>query len=941
MSNTDYWYHYQTSNNKSSWKSSPIPPAEAYHVSVLSTSTPIIEGEKFDKVKYKGDFTIDIDNPNIHDAILSAQRLVEFYLSDCEIPEKYIQLYASGGKGFHITLPSEVFSLNKEGSNDLPDRYKLFAKLIQNQSRAEGIDFSLYSKGKGHLLRTPNKQRPDGNYKVPLTVDELSDLTVESYKILVSKPRELHFSQDRPPLVYMKIAGLFAKTKIEKQQQTKGVPEVDPIEILSMFNDNHLPECIIRLINWSHEKPETDTNFNGYAMQLQSFLNCVLLEEHTVDTLITIFANCGHSTSYSTPELRKRHIQYEVAPFSQELKFSCAAMNSVVSMDTACQTCPAHIRKKEILKNNLAMEATTEGYFYVDKQKHRWKFTDFIVIPTRVFVHETTTQYRQDMWTGADFSVYKNGKEVGIIKEVRYDLFTTAAGFMRTFFACRDVWISPDLNDRLTKLILELVMVYMKDNRDKLQVVYPFNSAGVHNLGEREGMAYVEANWAMLSVGASITSHLIQPVGNIAKLENRPSVDNNKSYTEETLHHLLNTSSPYITGLVIGWICSCHLKTHLMGTLRAFPLLYLHGKLGSGKSKMAEVFTRLACAEYKNGAMTASSSSHHPIRRMVCETTTIPRILDECGANKVGSMWKWKQIKELLKACWQNSNINIGGIDKGKQSLLSSDNTVVNQYSASSPVIYTSTETLADDPELIERSVEVKLPRLLRQQHPEYETNFEFIAQDNERLDNLLCFAKQLVSIALSRTEDEVFTNYKLNLQHTPKGLDSRPKIGYAICLLGLDHLILTLVSRGYSEQIINEVKDLKEQTINYLQTNSSVIARSKKVTELDSVLNTVVQALSSSTDKHRWYTLKGDKLLIDMVQMYNFYRAFCSSNNYRIEYGRPATLISDIEEDYELVDPQCPFIEGDFTNLGRLSVWHRLSLQVLEDRKINIGVFR
>ena len=940
MSNTDYWYHYQTNNNKSSWKSATIPPDTAYHVSVLSTSTPIVEGEKFDKVKYRGDFTIDIDNPDLAQAITSAQRLVEFYLSDCEIPEKYIHLYASGGKGFHVTLPSEVFSLNRDGSNDLPDRYKLFAKLIQNQSRTEGIDFSLYSKGKGHLLRTPNKQRPDGNYKVPLTVEELSDLSPESYKALVSKPRELHFSQDRPSSVFMKIAGLFAKTKIEKQTQSKGVPEVDPAEILNMFNDSHLPECITRLINWSHEKPETDTNFNGYAMQLQSFLNSVLLEEQTVDTLTSIFANCGHSTSYPTPELRKRHIQYEVAPFSSVLKFSCAAMNSVVSMDTACQTCPANLRKQEILKNSLAMEATEEGYFYIDKQKHRWKFTDFIVIPTRVFVHESTTQYRQDMWTGADFSVYKGSKEVGIIKEVRYDLFTTAAGFMRTFFACRDVWISPDLNDKLAKLILETVMVYMRENKDKIQMVYPFNSAGIHNLGENQGMAYVEASWAMLSVGASITSHLIQPVGNMAKLENRPSVDSNKAYTEETLRHLLNTSSPHITGLVLGWVCSCHLKTHLTGTLRAFPLLYLYGKLESGKTKMATLFTTLACADYRNGVLDVPASSYHPIRRAVCETMTVPRILDECGSNKM-NLRKWKQIKELLKACWQGSNIPIGGVDKNKQSLLSSDSTVVNQYPASSPVVYLATETLADDPELVGRSVEVRLPRTLRQQHPEYIESFELIDTDNERWDNLFCFAKQLVSVALSRTEDEVYTAYKDNLQHTPKGLDSRPKIGYAVCLLGLDHLILTLVSRGYSEQIINEVKDIKEQTISHLQNNAVTIARSKKVTELDSVLNTVVQALSSATEKQKWYAIKGDKLLINVVQMYNFYRSFCFTNNYRIEYGRPATLINDIEEDYELIDQDCPSIRGDFTNLGREAMWHRLSLQVLEDRKIDTGVFR
>jgi hypothetical protein len=256
-------------------------------------------------------------------------------------------------------------------------------------------------------------------------------------------------------------------------------------------------------------------------------------------------------------------------------------------------------------------------------------------------------------------------------------------------------------------------------------------------------------------------------------------------------------------------------------------------------------------------------------------------------------------------------------------------------------MIYCSTETLADDPELIERSVEVRLPRTLRAQFPEYGTNFEAILYDNARLDNLSLLAKQLVSVALTKTEQEAFSLYTSNLPNTPIRLDSRPKIGYAVCLAGLDHLINTLTERGYSLTIVSEVQSIKDKTVAYLLENSHIIVRDKKLSEIDSVINTLVQALSSSNDKQKWFVVTGDKLLVDIVQMYNYYRGFCMANQYRIEYGRPSTLISDIEEDYELVDQECPTIKGDFTNQGRITVWHRLSLKTLEDRRINIGVFR
>jgi hypothetical protein len=41
-----------------------------------------------------------------------------------------------------------------------------------------GIDLNLYNGKTGHLLRVENKPRPDGKFKVPLTLDEAKEITV-------------------------------------------------------------------------------------------------------------------------------------------------------------------------------------------------------------------------------------------------------------------------------------------------------------------------------------------------------------------------------------------------------------------------------------------------------------------------------------------------------------------------------------------------------------------------------------------------------------------------------------------------------------------------------------------------------------------------------------------------------------------------------------------
>lgn len=112
------------------------------------------------------------------------------------LPELYdidpyeIEFYLSGGKGFHAILPAKLFN-TEDGDPRLPLIYKKIATQWIEQFNLSTLDMALYNMGHGRMLRIANVKRRNGNYKVPLTLDEVQGCPTQELIAMGKSPRTI------------------------------------------------------------------------------------------------------------------------------------------------------------------------------------------------------------------------------------------------------------------------------------------------------------------------------------------------------------------------------------------------------------------------------------------------------------------------------------------------------------------------------------------------------------------------------------------------------------------------------------------------------------------------------------------------------------------------------------------------------------------------------
>lgn len=179
--------------------------------------------DKPEPMRY-GDLWLDIDckeAPFL--AIVGARDFVKGLLNQYDgFDPALLEYYMSGSKGVHIRIPAEVFG----GENGHPCLPKLHLKMLERifqhspigrnlgllalgkpvpddfrrKTVGDLVDTSLYCMGKGKLLRAPNIRRPDGCYKVQVSVEEFFEWEINSLLELTQSARTCVI-QTPPPTV--------------------------------------------------------------------------------------------------------------------------------------------------------------------------------------------------------------------------------------------------------------------------------------------------------------------------------------------------------------------------------------------------------------------------------------------------------------------------------------------------------------------------------------------------------------------------------------------------------------------------------------------------------------------------------------------------------------------------------------------------------------------
>jgi hypothetical protein len=139
------------------------------------------------------DLDYDIENERDFNKIVKDTLITASYLEQCfGIPEKMVQIYFSGSKGFHILVEPEVFGI--EPRQNLNEQYKTIASELNKQTIYKTIDVRIYDRRR--LFRFPNSiNAKTGLHKVPIRQKDLRGITLKKIQEYASEPREIEWME--------------------------------------------------------------------------------------------------------------------------------------------------------------------------------------------------------------------------------------------------------------------------------------------------------------------------------------------------------------------------------------------------------------------------------------------------------------------------------------------------------------------------------------------------------------------------------------------------------------------------------------------------------------------------------------------------------------------------------------------------------------------------
>ena len=151
-----------------------------------------------EKANYIAPLYIDLDADHLEkdyeklrrDVLLIVRKLKTMF----SLNDNNIQIYFSGSKGFHITVPYNIFGF--EYGKEINSHYKLLATELKSYTITKSVDTRIYDNKR--LFREPNSiNSKTGFYKVQI---ELTDLRTMNYDDLIeyaSTPKPLLLVDDK------------------------------------------------------------------------------------------------------------------------------------------------------------------------------------------------------------------------------------------------------------------------------------------------------------------------------------------------------------------------------------------------------------------------------------------------------------------------------------------------------------------------------------------------------------------------------------------------------------------------------------------------------------------------------------------------------------------------------------------------------------------------
>lgn len=264
-----------------------------------------------------GDLYFDFDSKDNfelarEDAIKVLAYLRIVFKIEYDIPN----IYFSGNKGVHITIPYKVLDIKPNKIINVI--FKNIADNAYNYTKNKTLDKQIYDKKR--LFRLPNtKHEISKLYKVQLTYDELKNLTYDDILVIAKNPRKI-----KPKIT---VNNTFA-SNMYKEYETKTLDFINnKRDIESNGTLDYTPPCIESLIE------------NGSKEGLRN---------NSIAVLASFYRSCGKSlneaeniiydwnTSKNSPPTDRIEVNRTVLSiYSSNKSFGCSKLKTLSECDSS------------------------------------------------------------------------------------------------------------------------------------------------------------------------------------------------------------------------------------------------------------------------------------------------------------------------------------------------------------------------------------------------------------------------------------------------------------------------------------------------------------------------------------------------------------------------------------------------------------------------------
>lgn len=677
-------------------------------VTVLDVSAAVDESftkEQIDQLRYQGSLYFDFDGQDIGE-VLDKVRTLLGKLVEQDVDPRSVEIYATGGRGFHIEVPQEIFIAKppKQGTQRLPAIYKEMAYELY----VDTLDLRVYSARKGRMWRTPNVRRENGKFKVPITPDELMNMTAADYELICSTPRII--PAPAPPTLSQKLAVLYARaaSKVDAASKRRKDSKKD-FELLAKFG-GAFPPSLLKVMSG---EIAGNAGFHKIALQVAISSNALgKTEAQMLAACEGLVANhVSDGARYNSPDKRRAELArlYTYTQGNPCYEYSRDAVRSLVPVGTLTPDLDG-------LTDEVTGAVTAEGTQGDDDGGFLggvFITENGIFLRTEDGARKISTISFRDVCLlyevvngnaiGFETELLLNGQSRGR-QLVKSEDFQSKQRFVQ--FCGRYMGAFNGVDNHLAAILEILRSTAMKNNN----IVYITNREGLDLIrrpekdasGERP-LDFVWVSKHGVHTEAPVT-YKLRGVTNEEGMFKSDLLDapdfKATEETAEVLDALFSFNEPYVVANLLGWMVACFHRQVYHHAFKQFPLLQVFGQSGAGKSTTIKMLLRMHYYKQEMELPHADAVTPYAASSMIQSSASIPVIFDEFKPRQMKE--KVDRYRQMFRAAYNASTLAKGGMNSSWKD--------VSVYGFSAPVGFIG-EGLEAETAILERSVAVCLSK--------------------------------------------------------------------------------------------------------------------------------------------------------------------------------------------------------------------------------------